>query len=260
MTERLTKLSRSVDGSTVIVTGAASGMGRATAHLFADEGAKVALIDIDESGLNRVADEIRTVSDNVLCLVVDLSDRLSVERAVSHAIEHYGGLDILVNNAGFATPAAIDSEVFERVWSRSLDVMATAQAWAIRAALPGLRQSDHPRVVNIASTEAYGATRLNSAYVAAKHASVGLTRALAVDLGKEGITVNCICPGPVHTGITQDIPEDAKQIFAARRTALRRYADPEEIAHATLSLSLPSASFITGAALVVDGGLTIRNA
>ena len=100
MTERLTKLSRSVDGSTVIVTGAASGMGRATAHLFADEGAKVALIDIDESGLNRVADEIRTVSDNVLCLVVDLSDRLSVERAVSHVIEHYGGLDILVNNAG----------------------------------------------------------------------------------------------------------------------------------------------------------------
>ena len=115
MTERLTKLSRSVDGSTVIVTGAASGMGRATAHLFADEGARLALIDIDESGLNRVADEVRTVSDNVLCLVVDLSDRLSVERAVSHVIEHYGGLDILVNNAGFATPAAIDSEVFDRV-------------------------------------------------------------------------------------------------------------------------------------------------
>ena len=182
MTERLTKLSRSVDGSTVIVTGAASGMGRATAHLFADEGAKVALIDIDESGLNRVADEVRTVSDSVLCLVVDLSDRLSVERAVSHVIEHYGGLDILVNNAGFATPAAIDSEVFERVWSRSLDVMATAQAWAIRAALPGLRQSDHPRVVNIASTEAYGATRLNSAYVAAKHASDPTYTSLVGDL------------------------------------------------------------------------------
>lgn len=260
MTDRLTKLSRSIDGSTVIVTGAGSGMGRATAHLFADEGAKLALIDIDESALSRVADEIRSVSNNVMCLVVDLSDRFSIERAVSNVTTHYGGLDILVNNAGFATPAAIDSEVFDEVWSRSLDVMATAQAWAIRAALPSLRQSNHPRVVNIASTEAYGATRLNSAYVAAKHASVGLTRAMAVDLGKEGITVNCVCPGPVHTGITQDIPEDAKQLFAARRTALRRYADPEEIAHATLSLSLPSASFITGATLVVDGGLTIRNA
>ena len=108
MTERLTKLSRSVDGSTVIVTGAASGMGRATAHLFADEGAKVALIDIDESGLNRVADEVRTVSDNVLCLVVDLSDRLSVERAVSHVIEHYGSLDILVNNCLLYTSDAAD--------------------------------------------------------------------------------------------------------------------------------------------------------
>ena len=260
MKDRLTKLSRSIDGSAAIVTGAASGIGRATAHVFADEGAKLALIDINESALSRVANEIRTVSNNVLYLVADLSDKLSVESAVSRVVAHYGGLDILVNNAGFATPAAIDSEIFDVVWARSFDVMATAQAWAIRAALPGLRQSNHPRVVNIASTEAYGATRLNSAYVAAKHASVGLTRAMAVDLGKDGITVNCVCPGPVHTGITQDISEDAKQLFAARRTALRRYADPEEIAHATLSLSLPSASFITGATLVVDGGLTIRNA
>jgi len=96
--------------------------------------------------------------------------------------------------------------------------------------------------------------------VAAKHASLGLTRALAVDLGKEGITVNCVCPGPVRTGITESIPEEQKALFANRRTALRRYADPEEIAHAILSLALPASSYITGAALVVDGGLTIRNA
>jgi 3-oxoacyl-[acyl-carrier protein] reductase len=138
--------------------------------------------------------------------------------------------------------------------------MATAQAWAIRAALPGLRKSPHPRIINVASTEAHGATRFNSAYVVAKHASVGLTRAMAVDLGKEGITVNCVCPGPVHTGITQGIPDENKETFANRRTALRRYAQPEEVAHATLSLVLPAASFITGATLVVDGGVTIRNA
>ena len=88
----------------------------------------------------------------------------------------------------------------------------------------------------------------------------GLTRAMAVDLGKEGITVNCVCPGPVRTGITEAIPEEAKQTFANRRTALRRYAEPEEVAHATLSLVLPAASFITGATLLVDGGVTIRNA
>jgi len=130
----------------------------------------------------------------------------------------------------------------------------------VRTALPFLRRSEHPRVINLASTEALGATRFNSAYVAAKHASLGLTRALAVDLGKEGITVNCVCPGPVRTGITESIPEEQKALFANRRTALRRYADPEEIAHAILSLALPAASYITGAALVVDGGLTIRNA
>lgn len=112
----------------------------------------------------------------------------------------------------------------------------------------------------MASTEAHGATRFNTAYVVAKHASLGLTRAMAVDLGKEGITVNCICPGPIHTGITEVIPDDAKQTFAKRRTALRRYGEPEEVAHATLSLVLPAASYITGATLLVDGGVTIRNA
>ena len=105
-----------------------------------------------------------------------------------------------------------------------------------------------------------GATRFGSTYVVAKHASLGLTRALAVDLGKEGITVNCVCPGPVRTGITDGISEEDKGKFANRRTALRRYAEPEEIAHATLSLVLPASSFITGAMLVVDGGVTIRNA
>ncbi|MDZ7784549.1 MAG: SDR family oxidoreductase [Halioglobus sp.] len=145
-------------------------------------------------------------------------------------------------------------------WDTSLAVMAAAQAWAVRAALPSLRQSAHPRIVNIASTEAMGATRYNSAYSVAKHASLGLTRALAVDLGKEGITVNCVCPGPIHTGITAGISEADKQAFANRRTALRRYGDPEEVAHAILGLVLPAAGFITGAALAVDGGVTVRNA
>ena len=94
----------------------------------------------------------------------------------------------------------------------------------------------------------------------AKHASVGLTRAMAVDLGKEGITVNSVCPGPIHTGITSGISDDDKATFANRRTVLRRYGEPEEVAHATLSLVLPAAGFTTGAMLVVDGGVTIRNA
>ncbi len=243
-----------------IVTGAASGMGRATAHLFADEGAKVAIIDINEAGLESVAGEMRAVGAEVYSVVVDLSDREAVEQAITNIAAHFGGIDILVNNAGFALPAEIDADAYANSWDTSIAVMATAQAWAIRAALPSLRNSSNPRIVNVASTEAHGATRFNSAYVVAKHASMGLTRAMAVDLGKEGITVNCICPGPIRTGITEAIPEQDKQTFVNRRTALRRYADPEEVAHATLSLVLPAASFITGATLLVDGGVTIRNA
>jgi 3-oxoacyl-[acyl-carrier protein] reductase len=257
---RLSKLSRSIAGSVAIITGAASGMGRATAHLFADEGARLAIIDINGAALEAVADEVRSVDAEVLALTVDLSDRDAVDAAIAQVGAHFGAIDILVNNAGFALLAEIDSDAYPNSWDTSLAVMATAQAWAIRAALPFLRQSPHPRVVNVASTEAHGATRFNSAYVVAKHASLGLTRAMAVDLGKEGITVNCVCPGPVHTGITEVIPDEAKQTFANRRTALRRYAQPEEVAHATLSLVLPAASFITGATLLVDGGVTIRNA
>jgi 3-oxoacyl-[acyl-carrier protein] reductase len=257
---RLSKLSRSITGSVAIITGAASGMGRATAHLFADEGARLAIIDINTGALESVAEEVKSVGAEVLALTVDLSDRQAVKTAIEQIAAHFGAIDILVNNAGFALLAEVDSDEYPNSWDTSLAVMATAQAWAIRAALPFLRKSPHPRIVNVASTEAHGATRYNSAYVVAKHASLGLTRAMAVDLGKEGITVNCVCPGPVRTGITDAIPEEAKQTFANRRTALRRYAEPEEVAHATLSLVLPAASFITGATLLVDGGVTIRNA
>ena len=131
---------------------------------------------------------------------------------------------------------------------------------ACAAALPYLRESQNPRIVNIASTEGLGATKFGSPYTAAKHGVIGLTRSLAVELGPEAITVNCICPGPIRTGMTEAIPEEQKEVYARRRVALKRYADPEEVAHGTLNFCLPSASFMTGAVLPVDGGLTIKNA
>ena len=115
-------------------------------------------------------------------------------------------------------------------------------------------------IVNIASTEGLGATPGNSPYVAAKHGVIGLTRGMAVDLGRDGITVNAICPGPIRTGITERIPEEHKTIYAKRRVPLRRYGIPEEVAHMTLSVVLPAASFLTGAVIPVDGGMTIKNA
>lgn len=256
----MSQLSRSIGGSVAVVTGAASGMGRATARLFADEGARLALLDINASALQAVARDIEASGAQVLPLTVDLSAREAIEQALAEVLAHYGGIDILVNNAGLVIPASIDAENFAESWDTSLAVMTTAQAWAIRAALPGLRRAGYPRVVNIASTEALGATRYASAYTVAKHACVGLTRAMAVELGGEGITVNCVCPGPIRTAINANVSDEDKQIFARRRTALRRYGEPEEVAHAILSLVLPASGFITGTSLVVDGGLTIRNA
>ena len=144
--------------------------------------------------------------------------------------------------------------------SRAVNVLLTSHQRIIRAALPHLRRSKAARIVNIASTEALGATNRDSPYSAAKAGVTGLTRALAVELGREGITVNCICPGPIHTGMTSNVPDADKQTFAKRRTAMGRYGAPEEVAHMTVSLCLPAASYITGVTIPVDGGLMARNA
>ena len=249
--------SRSIAGRVAIVTGAASGMGRATAKLFAAEGAKVAVTDLDQAACEAVA---RECCLNARPYALDVSDPDAIKRVVAQIAEDFGGIDILVNNAGVSSFCALDDEAYDDIWTRALAVMLTAQQRMVRAALPHLRQSDAARIVNIASTEGLGATPGDTPYVAAKTGVTGLTRGLAVDLGPEGITVNCICPGPIRTAMTDKVPEEHKAIFAKRRTALKRYGEPEEVAHITLSLVLPAASYITGAVIPVDGGLMARNA
>lgn len=251
-------LPRSIAGRRAVVTGAASGMGRATALLFAAEGARVAVTDLDFAACEQVAAE---AGPSALPFALDVGDGAAIALAVPRIAEALGGIDILVNNAGVSAFAPLDGGGdYEAVWHRAVGVMLTAHQRMVRACLPYLRQSDAPRIVNVASTEGLGATAGNTPYVAAKSGVVGLTRGLAVDLGKEGITVNCVCPGPIRTGMTAGVPDDAKAEFARRRTALRRYGEPEEVAHVTLSLVLPAASYITGAVIPVDGGLMARNA
>jgi len=256
---RLTKLSRSIEGKVALVTGAASGMGRATAMLFADEGAKVAVTDLSRESVEAVVSQIRDAGGDARGWVLDVSQLKEIEQVVDEVADHFGGLDILINNAGISRPGPIEGPDFEAEWDQTFAVNLTAHARLIRAALPHLEKHKTGRVVNIASTEGMGAQPFVSAYTASKHGVVGLTRAMAVELGKRGVTFNCICPGPIRTGMTAPIPDDAKAKFARRRVPLKRYGDPEEVAHATLNFVLPASSYINGAVLMVDGGMSIQN-
>ncbi|MDQ1385477.1 MAG: 3-oxoacyl-[acyl-carrier protein] reductase [Actinomycetota bacterium] len=242
----------------VVVTGAASGMGRAIAHLFADEGARVAVTDRDADGVNRVVGEITGAGADAAGWVLDVADADAIVGAVGEIASRLGPVDVLVNDAGVSIPAPITADDFEQAWATTLTVNLTAQARMIRACLPHLARNRTGRVVNIASTEGLGATPFLAAYTVSKHGVVGLTRSLACELGPLGVTVNCICPGPISTGMTAAIPDEAKERFARRRVPLRRYGDPEEVAHMVLSLSLPAASYVNGAVLTVDGGLSVK--
>ncbi len=251
---------RSVSGRVALVTGAASGMGRATARLLAAMGAKVAVTDFNGAGADIVAQDIVGNGGMAQAWALDVADRDRVETVVAESAQAFGGLDILVNNAGISDALSFDDPRYAIAWERLIAVILTGTQQMTRAALPYLKQSDGGRIVNIASTEALGATAGHSGYSAAKAGVTGLTRSLAVEFGRAGITVNCICPGPINTGMTAVIPEEAKAVFAKRRTAMNRYGEPEEVAQMIVSLCRPAASYITGAVIPVDGGLMARNA
>ena len=151
------------------------------------------------------------------------------------------------------------ADVFDEAWDATLAVNITSYARLTRAALPYLMKSDGGRIVCTASTEGLGATGGIPAYNASKHAVIGLVRSLAVELGRHGITANAVCPGPIVTGMTANIADEHKEIFAKRRVPVRRYGQPEEIAHGMLNLVLPASSYMNGVILPVDGGMTSRH-
>jgi len=238
-------------------------MGRATAHLFADEGACVVVADLGSDRVQQVVEEIRSAhgDDCVLGVVCDVADPKQLHDLVERTVAQFGGIDIVVNNAGVALPTSLFEvdELFESQWATTLDVNLTAHARLVRLALPSLIASDAGRIVNIASTEAIVTTAGMAAYAATKAGVIGLTKSMAVELGRHGVTANCICPGPILTGMTEAIPDEAKQTYARRRVPLRRYGTPEEVAQMTLNLCLPASSFVNGAIIPVDGGMSIRH-
>jgi 3-oxoacyl-[acyl-carrier protein] reductase len=254
--EIVSRLSRSIAGRVAIVTGAASGMGRATAALFASEGARVAALDVDAAGLDTLAD---AWGGAIVAFVCDVADEQAITSTVESVRRTLGPVDILVNNAGTTSAAPYDDSQFGQAWDKAMTINLTAPMRFVRACLDDLRRNGDGRIVNISSTEGLGATIRTGPYTASKHGVIGLTRSLAVELGRSGVTANAICPGPIRTGMTAQIPEDSKTTFAKRRVPVGRYGEPEEVAHIILSLVLPASSYLNGTVIPVDGGMTANN-
>jgi 3-oxoacyl-[acyl-carrier protein] reductase len=231
--------SSSSDGQRVaIVTGGASGIGRATADLLRAQGVQVAVFD-------------RQGSDPV-----DVTEEAAVAEAVEQVRRTLGPVDILVNAAGVAAGGEIDTQGYVDDWHRALNVNLTAMLHMVRACLPDLTRLGQGRIVNVASTEGLTAARRTGPYTVSKHGVVGFTRSLAVDLGRRGVTANAVCPGATLTGMTERIPEADRDRFARRHVPVGRYANPEEIAYVIVALCAPEASYVNGAIIPVDGGLT----
>ena len=254
--------SRSVSESVVIVTGAASGMGRATALLFASEGARVVLADRTAEELDDVLTELRDAypEAEALSVVCDVRKTEDLKNLVSATVERFGGIDTLVNNAGISRRNNISQQEeaeFEEIWQEVLDINLTAHVRLVRLALPHLKESSAGRIINISSSEALVSQSGLISYSATKSGVVGITRSMAIELAEFGITANCVCPGPIETGMTERYPEEAKAKYARRRVPMRRYGRPDEVAQMTLNLALPASSYVTGTVIPVDGGMTM---
>lgn len=250
-----------LEGKVAIVTGADSGIGRATARLFAREGAKVVCVDIRESGLLRIDKLIREDGGEGIFVQADVTRRADCDRMVAAALETYGDLDILFNNAGDGVRGKLHEQRDED-WEYVLNLNLNSVYHGSRAALPHFLKRGRGNIINTASTFGLLATDRYPGYCATKGAIVLLTRQMAIDYGP-GIRVNCVCPGATASPrmlrrIAQaKDPEAQRARLAALNRAMQRLAYPEEIAYGVLFLASDESSFVTGHALVIDGGQTI---
>ncbi len=250
-------------GKIAVITGGGGGIGAATARLFCREGAKVALVDIDKKKVEQQAAQLsqEIVSARILPLIADVSRREQIGDAVSRAVGEFGGLDVLVNNA-VAREYFPLAEAPEESWQRIIATNILGVANCCQAALPALRRASGASIVNLSSVFGVVGRKGMGQYDATKAAILGLTRALAAEEAQHGVRVNAVCPGSTLTPFTlaraksRGMTEEELRVKGFAPSLLNRWATPEEIAYPVLWLASDEASFITGAVLMADGGLS----
>jgi len=237
-----------------IITGAGRGIGRGTALLFSQEGAKVAVCDIIDEG-EQVADEIRRNGGEATFIKTDVTDREQVQRMVEAVIEKFGRIDILINNAGVLRDAQL-LKLSEEDWDLVINVNLKGVFNVTQAVAPTMIAQGKGKIVNVASVVALYGNFGQTNYVASKAGVIGLTKVWARELGRKGINVNAIAPGFIQTEMTAGVPEKILEIMR-EKTPLGRLGTPQDVANAYLFLASDEANFINGAVLSVDGGLVV---
>jgi NAD(P)-dependent dehydrogenase (short-subunit alcohol dehydrogenase family) len=252
-----------LEDKVAVITGAASGQGRAAAKLFASEGARVIAADIDEGGAQRTVAKIKEAGGEATAVKVDVSREPDVRAMIESATDRYGRLDVLFNNAGvgYSTSGRMKMasvvETPEKDWDAILAINLKGVALGCKHAIPVMERQGYGSIINNASINALVGLPGADAYTAAKGGVVALSRVLAVEWGPRGIRVNCICPGGVDTPMIAPVISDERVMQSMRQnTPLGRLARPEEIANVALFLASEEASYLNGAIISVDGGWT----
>jgi NAD(P)-dependent dehydrogenase (short-subunit alcohol dehydrogenase family) len=247
------------DNQVAVVTGGAMGIGRATAIRFAELGAKVAILDVDDAAGHGVATEIQAAGHHAVFYRCDVAADADLQSVIALASQSLGGLDVLVSNAGIQRYGDVVG-TSEQLWNEVMDVNLKGCFHAAKAVLPSMISQKAGSIVVVASVQSFTAVGNSAAYVAAKHALLGLVRAMALDYAVHGIRVNCVCPGAIDTPMLRwaaSLDPHPERVIATcnRMHPLGRIGRPEEVANAIAFLASDWASFITGASLLVDGGM-----